>query len=158
MVFWEFSFFHQKCQKVGCFWNISNQSFVFFWKHFIVVSCLGSVGKYTKHVSKDFSQEKPSYCHFWWKKENSQKTISAKKSLKRTVRIQPSKTLAATSKKTLTSLWLLLYRQDRIGWTVLKLLQYDLNPKWDIFNTHFRIAIFDVISRMEQGLSNECYE
>ena len=46
---------------------------------------------------------------------------------------------------------------DRKGWTVLKLLRYDSNPKWDIFNTHFRIAIFDVISRIEQGLSNECY-
>ena len=43
------------------------QTSLLFWKHFIVVSYLGSVAKYTKHVSKDFSQEKPIYGHFWWK-------------------------------------------------------------------------------------------
>ena len=37
-VFWDF-FSH------GCFWNILNQYFVFFWKHFIVDSYLSSVAK-----------------------------------------------------------------------------------------------------------------
>ena len=45
MMFWEFSFFIRNVKKLAVFDKFSNQSFVFLWKHFIVVSCLGSVAK-----------------------------------------------------------------------------------------------------------------
>ena len=44
-VFWEYSFFIRNYKKITVFEKFSNQYFVFFWKHFIVVSCLGSVAK-----------------------------------------------------------------------------------------------------------------
>ena len=49
--------FFVKWQKVGCYWKIFKSVFFFFWMHFILVSCLGSVAKETNHVLKDFSQE-----------------------------------------------------------------------------------------------------
>ena len=45
MVLWEFSFFIRNVKKLAVFEKFSNKSFVFFWKHFFVVSCLGNVAK-----------------------------------------------------------------------------------------------------------------
>ena len=41
-LFWELSFFIRNYKKRAVFEKFSNQYFVFFWKHFIVVSCLST--------------------------------------------------------------------------------------------------------------------
>ena len=70
--------FFVKWQKVGCFWKIFKSVFFFFWMHFILVSCLGSVAKETNHVLKDFSQKKANLLSLPMQKNNFWNTISAR--------------------------------------------------------------------------------
>ena len=86
-------FFHQKWQWIGFSWKKSFETcFVYFAtlpKQLTTIKCFQ---KKTKDWFEIFSKT-ANFLTFLMKKENSQNTISAKKFVKRTVCLQPSKCL-----------------------------------------------------------------
>ena len=83
--------FVHKMPKRWLFLKIFSNNSLYSFESTLLMSAAWVVNK---ACSKEFSQEKPIYWHFWWKKDNSHNTISAKKSVKRTVRREPRKTVA----------------------------------------------------------------
>ena len=70
-VFWNLSFLIRNYNKRAVFEKMFNQYFVFFWKHFIVASCLSSVALVVnKACVKGFFSRKANLSSFLMKKRN----------------------------------------------------------------------------------------